>query len=234
MKKSTSIFPDVLFLLIFLAIILPFALSATVWLWFEASTKAHPFLMAFLKFTVLSTFGEILGVRLKTGQYLPKGFGLVPRMLVWGVLGVTIASAMTIFASGTPILLQKFGVSGVVEAMHGSFTWTKLFGAFCISSAMNLIFGPIFMTFHKVTDTHIELHHGGMGVFTHPLQFGSILEHLNWKVQYDFVFKKTIPFFWIPAHTLTFMMPPTIQVLLAASYGIVLGVLLSIAANKSK
>jgi hypothetical protein len=60
------------------------------------------------------------------------------------------------------------------------------------------------------------------------------LSSLNWKVQWDFVFKKTIPLFWIPAHTITFMLPGEFQVLFAASLSIVLGLLLSVAAVMSR
>ncbi|MCK7530556.1 MAG: hypothetical protein MZV63_05680 [Marinilabiliales bacterium] len=31
--------------------------------------------------------GEMLGSRIRTGIYLPTGFGLIPRALVWGFLG---------------------------------------------------------------------------------------------------------------------------------------------------
>jgi uncharacterized integral membrane protein len=48
------------------------------------------------------------------------------------------------------------------------------------------------------------------------------------------VFKKTIPLFWYPAHTITFLLPAGFQVLFAAVLGIVLGVLLSVAANMSR
>ena len=51
-------------------------------------------------------------------------------------------------------------------------------------------------------------------------------------MQWNFVFKKTIPFFWIPAHTLTFCLPADLQVLFAAICGVALGLILSIAAMK--
>jgi hypothetical protein len=49
---------------------------------------------------------------------------------------------------------------------------------------------------------------------------------------WGFVFKKTIPFFWIPAHTITFLLPPELRVLFAAALGIVLGVILALASLK--
>jgi hypothetical protein len=53
-------------------------------------------------------------------------------------------------------------------------------------------------------------------------------------VQWGFVFKKTIPLFWYPAHTLTFLLPAEYRILFAALLGIVLGVLLSVASLKSR
>jgi hypothetical protein len=61
-----------------------------------------------------------------------------------------------------------------------------------------------------------------------------IITKLDWKVQWNFIFKKTIPFFWIPAHTITFLLPPEFRVLFAALLGIALGIILSIGVLMSK
>ncbi|MCL2502350.1 MAG: Mpv17/PMP22 family protein, partial [Bacteroidales bacterium] len=87
-----------------------------------------------------------------------------------------------------------------------------------------------FMTCHKITDAHILQNGGSAKALISPLCFGALLGGINWKKQWGFVFKKTIPLFWIPAHTLTFLLPPQWQVLFAAFLGVVLGVLLSVAA----
>ena len=90
------------------------------------------------------------------------------------------------------------------------------------------------MVFHKITDTHIVQYGGTLkGFFTHRIDFSNILQTMNWTVQWKFVFMKTIPLFWIPAHTITFILPSELQVLFAAILGIVLGVIMSIAANKT-
>jgi hypothetical protein len=52
---------------------------------------------------------------------------------------------------------------------------------------------------------------------------------LDWTTMWGFVFKKTIPLFWIPAQTINFMLPEEYRVLFAAFLSIVLGVLLSVA-----
>jgi len=57
---------------------------------------------------------------------------------------------------------------------------------------------------------------------------------INWNIQWHFVFKKTIPFFWIPAHTITFLLPADFQVLFAALLSVMLGLILAIASLKSK
>ena len=49
---------------------------------------------------------------------------------------------------------------------------------------------------------------------------------------WGFLFKKTIPLFWVPAHTITFMLPPEYRVLFAALLGVMLGVFMSLATRK--
>jgi hypothetical protein len=192
---------------------------------YSAYKDWHAMLMAFLKFGMLATLGEAIGLRIQTGVYNRPGFGLLPRAVVWGVLGMVISMAMTIFAAGTPLFLSNLGVDISSDAFG-----TRLLTAFCISAALNLIFAPVFMTLHKVTDAHITKTGGTLrGLFT-PIPFKEIFTKLNWGVLYGFVFKKTIPLFWIPAHTITFMLPVQWRVLFAALLGVILGVLLSIGA----
>jgi hypothetical protein len=116
--------------------------------------------------------------------------------------------------------------------MSGPFSLDKVLLALAISVTMNTIFGPVFMTLHKVTDTHILATGGTLKGFFTPIPMGKILQGLNWKVQWGFVFKKTIPFFWFPAHTITFLLPGDARVLFAALLGVVLGIFLAVAARK--
>ena len=58
------------------------------------------------------------------------------------------------------------------------------------------------------------------------------MQEMNWKVQWEFVFKRTIPLFWYPAHTITFLLPAEMRVLFAALLGVMLGVILAVAARK--
>ena len=141
---------------------------------------------------------------------------------------------MKTFASGVPGLMTSFGLGDMVNPAQEGLTGGNILRAFLISVMMNTTFGPVFMTLHKITDTHILNYGGKLKALITPIPFGKILSSLNWKVQWGFVFKKTIPFFWIPAHTITFLLPPQYQVLFAASLSIVLGVILSVAAVASR
>ena len=224
MKKN-----DLFFALFLLALILPFVLSAEAFSAYEQFNRTHGMLMSFVKFALLATLGEMLGLRIKRGVYAFPGFGIIPRALVWGFLGLAIKAAFTIFAGGTPMFLEYLGMNGAVAIIKGGFTFTKVMIAFCISVAMNLTFAPIMMTFHKISDTHILQTGGTLEGFFSPLPARKIITALNWDVQWNFVFCKTIPLFWIPAHTLTFLLPPDYQVLFAAFLGLALGVILAVA-----
>ena len=124
------------------------------------------------------------------------------------------------------------GMQNVKETFEGALTLNKVLIAFCISTFMNTIYAPVMMTLHKITDTHIMNNGGIITGFLRPIQMGEMFKSINWDIQWNFVFKKTIPFFWIPAHTITFILPQDYRVLFAAVLGIALGVILSLAARK--
>jgi len=234
MKKK-----DLIFSLCVIIFFLPFFLSDEVFLAYKNFNSAHSYIMSAIKFAVLATLGEIIGLRIKTGKYNTPGFGILPRAMVWAFLGISINMAFVIFSWGAPEMLKSLGFAipdGIIKSsIFETRSWYHLLASFSISASMNLFFAPVFMTFHKITDTHIFETNGSIkGFFSKKIDFGRILKEVNWKVQWDFVFSKTIPFFWIPAHTITFMMPPQYRILIAAALGIVLGVFMAIAAVKNK
>lgn len=224
---------DYLLLFCVLLCFLPFFLSDTVYDAYKQFNASHGMVMSFIKFAILSTLGEVIGLRISTGSYHRPGFGILPRALVWGVLGLGINMAFIVFSNGVPAFASYLGVADTTGIMSGSFSLSKVLLAFAISVTMNSIFAPVFMTFHKVTDTHILATGGTLRGFFTPMHIGKILQNLNWKVQWGFVFKKTIPLFWFPAHTITFLLPGDMRVLFAALLGVVLGVFLAVAARKS-
>ena len=224
---------DLYFIVAIAAIFLPFFLSAPLYEWYSTFNASHGMVMSFLKFGILSTLGEMLGCRISTGKYVTPTFGVLPRMVVWGLLGMGINMAMIIFSKGTPMFMQYMGMTNAVEAFTtDGFSMDKLWVALAVSVAMNTIFAPVFMTFHKVTDAHIAAHGGSLKALVTPIPMAERLGTLNWQAQWGFVFRKTIPFFWYPAHTITFLLPAEQRVLFAALLGIVLGVLLAVSVKK--
>ena len=192
--------------------------------------------MSFIKFAVLATLGECIGLRISQGVYNRKGFGIVPRAIVWGVLGLGMYFAFQIYPAGVIGLLNNLGCENCGEIFVSPYLSPGKLGiAFLISVVMNVTFGPVFMTLHKITDTHILSHGGKLKGFFTPIKFKEIITHLDWGVQWSFVFKRTIPLFWFPAHTISFLLPGDYRILFAALLGVVLGIILSIAnLKKSK
>lgn len=229
MKKQ-----DLYFIALVVVIFLPFFLSQPLYEAYNSFNAGHPFLLGFLKFAVLATMGEALGLRLREGVYNKPGFGLIPRAIVWGFLGITIVAAFKIFSAGGPALLKTLGIAGAAESLAGPMGGLRVLTAFTISLTLNTIYAPVMMTLHKITDTHIVNNGGTIAGLFRPLPIGEIMTGLNWRVQWNFIFKKTIPFFWIPAHTITFLLPVQFQVLFAALLGVALGVILAIGVIKSK
>lgn len=232
MKRS-----DLIVILCVLVVLVPFFIPATGFYdAFNIATEKLPFVMAFFKFAILATFGEMLALRIRKGCWYEKGFGVLPRMMVWGFLGICIAMAMVIFKTGVPRFMEILAGSekGSLAAVFGesAFSWGKLGIAFAVSVLMNTIFAPVMMTFHKCTDIHILKNGGTVRGLLRPMKMTECLKAINWDVQWGLVFKKTIPLFWYPAHTITFILPANLQVLFAALLGVALGLILALAGNK--
>ncbi len=229
MKRS-----DFYFIVFVLILFLPFILNEQIYNWYVSFNRDHGLIMSFLKFAILATMGEMIGLRIKSGAYNKPGFGVLPRAIVWGILGITIKMAFVIFTAGAIDLLHFLGMNDSLSAYKGDFSVHKVLVAFTISVLMNTIYAPIMMTTHKITDTHIQDTGGRLAGFFTPVKVVEILKNLRWDIQWNFVFKKTIPFFWYPAHTITFLLPADFQVLFAALLGIALGLILAIASLKSR
>jgi hypothetical protein len=232
---------DIVFFSLLILLFVPFFVFKDVYNFYDVFNTEHPIYTSFIKFAILATTGECIGLRIKTGNFHKKGFGLIPRAIVWGFLGIVIQMAFIIFSVGTVAYFTKtlnlawaadyLDKNKFLEMAFGN----KLLIAFSISVSLNLFFAPVFMTFHKITDTHIADNKGTIAGFFKPIKYREIFNKLNWDVQWNFIFKKTIPLFWIPAQTINFMLPSEYRVLLAALLGIALGVILAIASiNSSK
>ena len=191
---------------------------------FIITTKAHPYLMGFVKVAILATMGELLALRILSGDWR-KPVGLFWRAVIWGILGMAFAVVFPIFDTGVRNAIQ----TRLIPSFGGSAFTAALF----VSSAMNLIFAPTMMGLHRITDTYIELCHGKIANLK-KVSLGSVVDHIDWKGLVGFVFFKTIPLFWIPAHTVTFLLPSEYRVLLASFLSIALGGILAFAKKKSQ
>ncbi len=226
MKRS-----DVIVLLCAALIIILFAFVPEIQWAYNKANSEHGMWMSFVKFALLATFGEALALRIRSGKYNYKGFGLLPRAIVWGFLGLTIKMAFAVFSSGVPVFVQYMGYEQATGVLKTGPLMGKIGVAFCISALLNIIYAPVMMTFHKITDTHIMQNGGTVAGLFKPIRFAQILAEIDWNRMWHFVFKKTIPLFWIPAHTITFLLPENMQVLFAALLSVALGILLSIRKN---
>lgn len=206
-------------------IIVVFALFAAVLLIpysreiFEKLSQEHPFIMGFVKFALLATAGEIIAVRLSTGKW-NKPCYLIARIVIWGLIGIWITYMMKMLFVGAEGIITN----GLIPGNTLPDIWRKLIRAFTTSATMNLTFGPTFMAVHKCSDAYLALRaQNGKKV-----SLGEVIDSVDWKKFVSFTLFKTIPLFWIPAHTLTFMLPSAYQVMLAALLSVALGIILNL------
>ncbi|MBO4848194.1 MAG: hypothetical protein J5586_03475 [Clostridia bacterium] len=185
---------------------------------FKSLSSGHPYIMGFVKFALLATVGEVLALRIRARAWLlPCYVGW--RMLIWGLIGVAITFMMKTYS---------YGVAGMMEAKllpgAGDGFLSRLLKAFYTAAVMNLTFGPTFMATHKCTDKYLELRHEGV----RKPGLKGVVNGVDWHSFVSFTLFKTIPLFWIPAHTLTFLLPAEYQVIAAAALSIALGLILSL------
>ncbi|OHE31318.1 MAG: hypothetical protein A2084_04135 [Tenericutes bacterium GWC2_39_45] len=188
---------------------------------FEQLTSDYPYLMGFIKTAILASMGELLVNRIKNGSYFSEK-GIVLKFFVWGFLGMIFVLIFKVFASGV-VSAQQAGLLPFVEASFVS----SLLTALLISTIMNIFFAPTFMLLHRVTDGYIFLSEGNLIKMRH-VKLNDVIERINFKIFISFVVLKTIPLFWIPAHTITFMLPENYRVLMAAYLSIALGIILTV------
>ncbi|RKD34390.1 hypothetical protein [Thermohalobacter berrensis] len=196
---------------------------------FVSATNSHPYIMGFIKVAILATMGELLALRIATGKFT-KPHGLIYRLIVWGFLGMCFVIVFDLFANGVKGAMGK----GLLPALSNNPLGSKILFAFFTSTFMNLIFAPTFMALHRVTDTYIDLGKGSLEKIL-KVKLDDVINNIDWNGFISFVVLKTIPFFWIPAHTVTFMLPSVYRVLVAAFLSIALGAILAFAKrNKAK
>lgn len=204
---------DALWLVLLAGITLFFLLPPTNVI-FTGLTATQPFLMGFLKFAILATMGEMLALRLASGTW-KRPSGLIAKIFVWGIIGITITFMFSFFSSGVAAMMEKGVMPSGSEPLH------VILKAFYTSLIMNLSFGPVFMAAHRISDTYIDMRAAGQ-----KPRGAEVIAAINWPDYINFIVTKTIPFWWIPIHTLTLLLPGEYRVLAAAYLSVILGVIL--------
>lgn len=185
---------------------------------FKSLSAGHPYIMGFVKFGLLATVGEVLALTIRRrSPAMPYYIGW--RMLIWGLIGVAITFMMKTYSYGVAGLMENGLLPGAGESF-----WSRLLKAFYTAAVMNLTFGPTFMATHKCTDKYLELRHEGV----RKPGLKGVVNGVDWHGFVSFTLFRTIPLFWIPAHTLTFLLPAEYQVIAAAALSIALGLILSL------
>ncbi|MCJ7695963.1 MAG: hypothetical protein MUO40_11140 [Anaerolineaceae bacterium] len=159
----------------------------------------NPILSAVIQFGLLGTTGEAISLSLKNKKVSLPGtwFQTFLKVIAWAVLGVIIKIGFT---------GMKGFVSALIEHQLLPASFGKgFFWAFSVSVITNVLFGPQMMAFHRLEDNLIMRQKGFDGIV------------LAWK---------TLIWFWIPAHTITFLLPAQFQIGLAALWSIALGIIM--------
>jgi len=174
---------------------------------FNEFTPAYPYGSSAIKFMVLGTLGEYLGAVLRMrGNWRPFAFWkIVPKLVIWALLGLLVKWAFSSFG----LLIQAQAANGLLPAAAG--VGGTFWFALAVSTEMNLLFAPFLMASHRVLDNLVD-------------------RRWTWAGMHIALY--TIFWFWIPAHTITFLLPVNFQILFAAILSTILGSIMGFAARK--
>ncbi|MBR5439221.1 MAG: hypothetical protein IKV61_03270 [Clostridia bacterium] len=185
---------------------------------FKKLSTDIPYIMGFIKFALLATAGELIALAIAKREFtLPvKVFW---RFIIWGFIGIWITFMMKVYSTAVNSLMQ----AGLLIGGNN-----KFLSALFTSVLMNTSFGPTFMAVHKITDKMLELF-----AKKQKVTLSAIITGIDWSNFWGFTILKTVPLFWIPMHTVTFLLPAEYQVMMAAALSVALGVILSLG-NRNK
>lgn len=158
---------------------------------------AMPIISAIVQFSILGTFGEVISKWVLNRNFkYPFSFAIT----LWKMM------VWAILAIGIKYAFKGFG--GYVDSLvhYGLLPKLGRFGnAFAISAFMNLQFGVLLVLAHRALDNIPET-------------------TKNWANLHKGIF--SLVWFWIPAHTITFMLPDIFRIGLAALWSLILGLIL--------
>ena len=178
---------------------------------------AHPLVAAFGQFLLLGTAGEVLSVKIRSGQH---GFPftrnkILLKALGWGLLGIYIKFMFVTASAGIQGLIA-YGVLPKALAQPSD-SWALFGSALATSVLMNIMLGPSMMLIHRLADNAIDFFLDDPAIGWAGIQKAMA----------------TLVWLWIPLHTFTFAQPKEIRIGVAAVLSMVLGIVMGLAARKS-
>jgi hypothetical protein len=165
--------------------------------WYIELVTAQPIITAIIQFVVLGTLGDAVSHWIVERRIFSP-YDL--KTLILKFIEWSILAVMIKYAF--------IGFHGFVESLIDNNYLPQLEGigkSFAISTSMNLQFGPLLVIMHRLMDNLIA-------------------GKQNWK-NLDKGFYSLL-WFWIPAHTVTFILPKEFQIGLAALWSLALGIIL--------
>ena len=161
--------------------------------------SANPIVSAMIQFGILGTLGEVIAFSIREKQVsIPcRWWQLGLKVVAWAILGLIIKVGFTGMKGFVTALIDH---KLLPQVFRQGFLW-----AFSVSVFTNFLFGPQMMAFHRLEDNLIMNQRGYANI------------RRSWL---------TLIWFWIPAHTLTFMLPADLQIGLAALWSLALGILM--------
>lgn len=173
-----------------------------------------PYTAGFTQFAIYATAGELLSTRILEGKW-ELTWATACKSLAWGLSGIVVTLAFRVFSDG---------VAGAMEAGMLPFAGSRLAQAFFTSSANNLVLGPIQTAFLRVCGNYADARFLKGEILTRRQAVDSV----DWGELVDFSIFKTIPFFWIPINTVTFLLPEDYRIVSAAILSMAFGILMTI------
>ena len=193
-----------------------FLLSISYLIWARAApygrlSASHPYLIGFANFLVFSTFGEAVASRLQRGSWIPDH--VAQKAVLWGMIGIWISAVFPF-------------VSGGVAALGAARLWPVMLGAFSASLWINLLtgFGFYMMAAHYWAETIITKG------WLPPWRIFADPAFVPWAR----IVMISLLLFWVPVHTITFMVPDNWRTLFASYLSIALGLILSVAKRATR
>ena len=159
--------------------------------------KTYPIYSAMLQFAILGTLGDIIAKCMQKGKiFLPYK----PLIILFKMIEWAVIAITIKYAF---VGFQAFVDN--LQAHHLLPQLGKLGRAFAVSFSMNIQYGLFLVIFHRFLDNLIARQN-------------------NWNNIEKSMF--SLVWFWIPAHTITFMLAKPYQIGLAAVWSVVLGIIL--------